>query len=293
MRSNFSYFVLLTIFLVSTFQGFSLDAQTRSGKNQAPSVEDVVPKHRISAIDVGGVFFTDIAADTVYTYLYKFGLMGGINIGYTYQNSVIQHKLYLNGGLGKLFSPYNNPTAYKAVSDLLFQGELSYSVAFPVFNRSLSLGRMIIFLGPATHFYLNAWIPNSEEVNLLRYAWNIHAGVGIYTGLDWSLNNRSKMTLGLYLPALGIGWRPQYSTYTLREEAILETQGTVVAIFSDPSFVSFHNLLHLNMKISFERELTKTLAATVAYLFNLEYVSIPRERLNVQNNLSLGLSIRL
>ena len=239
-----------------------------------------------SEIQFGAIFFTGPVADSVYANLYKMPLLGGLDLGYTYRTHTAEHNISLRGGAGRIFSPYG--TTYSdtpPVSDLAFQLNIQYASVFQVWNTSTSS----FMLGPGIHLSANAWIPDSPSINILRYTWLLHSGIGVRLRFHWNIDTLHALTAQIYTPMLNIGWRPTYSVYTLREETLLETQGFATVLFDSPVFLSLHNFVSMDIRFAYRYSVTSLLALKVEYYGVLEYITIPRSRLELQNNVVFDL----
>ena len=224
--------------------------------------------------------------DAVYAYLYKVPLQARMRLEYKNTKGPIIHRVGLSGGIGRLLSPYESTPGYTAVDDLTFLFNLNYILAFRFFKaKSISL-----YAGPGVHFYGNGWIPDSEDVDILRYSWSLHTGLGASFLLNYIFESKHRMNLSLYIPILGALWRPTYSGYTLREETLLESEGMLSAIFANTAFFSFHNLLSFTIRLSYELPISKLIWFKFEYGAFIEYTSIPRERVEFQNNVSASVS---
>lgn len=253
------------------------------------SAKPKIQKYRHSEIDVGAVFFFSVSADTVYAYLYKNPVLGGINLGYTYKNPRMEHAFNIRGGVGRLYSPYKSVPDYPALDDFAVQATSRYTSSFRIWHQK----KIALLLGHGLHFSGNAWIPDNETYDVIRYTWSFHSGIGLNTLMRWDINAKNKLKFNLYTPFFGIAWRPTYSGYTLREESLLETNGMLSVLFANPSFISFHNFVSADLRISYEYIISPLLALQIEYYGRLEYISIPRDRLEVQNNVILGITFRI
>ena len=257
---------------------------------ESPDNEELAAKKpgTHSELDAGLGLSTSIMADTVYAYLYKVPLLGRLRLEYSHTKGIMNHQVGLSGGIGRLFSPYESTPGYPALDDLTFLMEAYYTPRFRFFHS----GGISLYAGPGIHLYGSGWIPDSSDVDVLRYAWSIHTGLGASFFLNYNLKNDRQINLSLYIPVFGALWRPPYSGYTLREENLLETEGMLSAIFANPLFASFHNLLSFTIRFSYELPLSRLIALKFEYSTLFEYISVPRERMEFQNNVSTAVSFR-
>ena len=241
-----------------------------------------------SELDVGLGLSMSVMADTVYAYLYKVPVIGRLRLEYSHTRGIVNHQVGLGGGIGRLFSPYESTPGYASPDDLTFLMEAYYTPRFRFFHT----GGLSLYAGPGVHLYGSGWIPDSDEVDVLRYAWSIHTGLGASFFLNYAPKKGGQINLSLYIPVFGVLWRPPYSGYTLREENLLETEGMLSAIFANPLFASFHNLLSVTLRFSYELPLSRLIALKLEYSALFEYISVPRERMEFQNNVSAAVSFR-
>ena len=204
-------------------------------QQQASTESTTQSKTRKSEIRLGAMWAAGPAADAVYSNNYKIPMILGANLGYIYQNQLMRHRISLQGGAGWLLSPYQTAgkvfgQSYEQQVDLPIEVLLRYSLVFVLWQNQYFDFR----LGPGLHFSVNGWIPTNSAV--LRYAWLAHLGLGLK--IFWGLRPHPKhrLSLGLYLALLNVGWRAPYQGYNLRVETMLETKGMLAAMFDSPQF---------------------------------------------------------
>lgn len=235
------------------------------------------------------LMMTAVSADTVYSYLYKTPILGGVYLAYDYQTVSILHHVSLSGGAGRLYSPYISDPDYPSLDDLVFQFSLNYFTAFSIWGYD----NHRLYLGFGTHFYGNGWIPDNEEWDILRYTWFLHSGIGIVFNYRWRINPKHSIEIDFYTPVLGVGWRAHYSGYTLKEETLLETEGILSAVFLNPSFLSWHNFFSFDVRFAYQYFFNDVVGIEIVYFGLLEYTKIPRRRFDWQNNISFGVVLSL
>lgn len=109
---------------------------------------------------------TAVSIDTVYSYLYKTPILGGVYLAYDYQAVSILHHVSLSGGAGRLYSLYISDLDYPSLDDLVFQFSLDYFTTFSIWSydnhRLMSYNR-----------YLNLWLYRPVTDKELMNGWII------------------------------------------------------------------------------------------------------------------------
>ncbi len=241
---------------------------------------------------VGGTAMLSNTGDAVYSDLWRLPVHGGLALGIAYNTYNVRHGINIRAGGGRVFSPYPVvDSQYPPLDDLSLSLSTHYSSVFAMHNREDQYSRFSLLFGPGLHFYFDAWLPDSADVDILRYTWMSHTGLGMTLRSQWETNRGHGLSIDLYVPVLALGFRPTYSVYTLREETILEEQNILAAIFSNPLFFSYHNFFSMDARLAHTYRLSPRLSFISEYNAVFEYVAIPRERLEIQNNIMLGVTV--
>ncbi len=258
-------------------------------KSKAKPKKSTEERMRHHQLNLGFVFSIGPAADTVYSSLYKLPILLGGNFGYVYENAFMQHIVALQGAAGWLVSPYKAAgkvfgESYEPKVDLPIEAQLQYNVSFTLWSNPYLRFR----LGPGIHFFSDLWLVNDPD--LFRYAWFVNTGLGLKLFLSFQPNLKHKLSFGFYMPIINVGWRSPYVGYTLKEEKLLETQGILSPIFAMPVFLSFHNMIDVNLQVSYQYRLFRFMSLLVDYQSKILYTIAIRRRLELQSYVSLGVS---
>ena len=246
-------------------------------------------KIRRSDLYIGFLISSGISADAIFSNLYKVQTLLGANLGYTYNGNLMRHNIRLQGGAGWLHSPYKPAgevfgEEYPQQIDFPIDLELGYRLAFSIWKNQYIQFR----LGPGYHFITNLWLGTNAD--WYRYTWRVHTGIGLQLFLGIQPSPRHKISISLYMPAIGIGWRAPYTGYTSQVEQLLETQGVIAAVFSTPYFYFFHNSIEANVQATYQFRLLQFMSLLTDYQFKISYTTANRKRLELQHYVTLGVS---
>ena len=219
--------------------------------------------------------------DEGYSLFPRFGPALGAELGYDYRGRVVVNEFGLGGKYVWPDSPYG-----LLKKDLGVQLNVADNILFPIDLEVLPLR---LYVGGGVQMAMNVWLPR----NRLNISYQSYLALNSVFRTEWEINKRHKLRAGIYMPFLGVSWRPAWTGHTTAVERSLYKDGLAGPLFIFPKFFSMHNWLSFTLDLRYTWMLSDLINLYADYSFMFMYSASARPYQAVDHSLHLGMEFKL